>query len=77
MAGTTAWAKDIRVVTMYFAGTGAAVNWWNSDDLVNFNIVWWEALNGEFNKPELLATLHRHQKATSRLGNDQRNLPYG
>jgi len=48
-------ASDSRTVTLYFAGTGATVDWWNGNKAV-FDF----GLHG-FWRPELLATLHHAQ----------------
>ncbi|MBM4137066.1 MAG: hypothetical protein FJ241_09605 [Nitrospira sp.] len=64
ITGTTSWANDYRVVTMYFAGTGATHIWWNADMPVDFEVFWQAELETYFEKPELLATLHRHQIAS-------------
>mgnify|MGYP001050158764 CR=1 FL=1 len=70
-AAATAQAQTYHVVTIYFAGTSAAIDWWKGDaeadfypcDIVGFP--GWFPLSDWFGKPELLATLHHNQVATT------------
>lgn len=71
-AGATARAQGtFHVVTIYFAGTSAAIDWWRGDAQADFypcDIVGfpgWFPLSDWFGKPELLATLHHNQVATT------------